>query len=421
MQTNNIPALRFKEFTEEWYIKRADEILERYSNPVEVNKDQEYYQIGIRSHGKGIFHKEPVSGKELGNKRVFWIGEELFVVNIVFAWEHAIALTGPKESGMIASHRFPMYKSKGDLVSEDFIWRFFSRKRGKYLLQMASPGGAGRNKTLGQQNFNELKVTFPSLPEQQKIAAFLSAVDKKLSQLKRKKALLEQYKKGVMQKLFSRELRFKNKEGNDYPDWEECLYGDIFSFYSTNSLSREKLNYDCGEVRNIHYGDIHTEFASQFNILKEQVPFINSDIELKKIKKESYCQEGDLVIADASEDYSDIGKSIELIDLNGEMVLAGLHTFLARPAKGAMYVGFSGYLVQADYVRKQIMVIAQGTKVLGLATSRLAKVKLQIPPLPEQQKIANYLSAMDTKIAAVDKQISQTEQFKKGLLQQMFV
>lgn len=224
-----------------------------------------------------------------------------------------------------------------------------------------------------------------------------------------------------MQQLFSGKLRFKDENGKAYPKWEEKDYGDVYSFYSTSSFSRDNLNYENGIVKNIHYGDIHTKFSTLFNIKKELVPFINEEIDLTKIKKENYCQEGDLVIADASEDYKDIGKSIELFNLNNEKILAGLHTFLARPNKTKIHKGFSGYLVQADYVHKQIMTIAQGTKVLSLSTGRLGKVKLNIPCIEEQKKIADFLSAMDVKIENLNTQIIQTQSFKKGLLQQMFV
>lgn len=216
-------------------------------------------------------------------------------------------------------------------------------------------------------------------------------------------------------------MRFRDENGKAYPKWEEKLYEDVFSFYTTNSFSRENLNYETGEVKNIHYGDIHTKFSSRFEVREEAVPYINANVDLSKLKEENYCQEGDLVIADASEDYADIGKTIELIKLNKEKVVAGLHTFLARPNKAKMYKGFSGYLVQAPYVRKQVMTIAQGTKVLSISPPRLGKVKLVIPCIEEQQKIASFLSSIDTKIESVAHQITQTQSFKKGLLQQMFV
>src|SRR5690606_14830909 len=143
-------------------------------------------------------------------------------------------------------------------------------------------------------------------------------------------------------------LRFKSFAER----WKKIAYGDIYTFYTTNSYSRDNLNYEAGLVKNIHYGDIHTKFSTLFDIQKEHVPFINTEIDISKIKEESYCQEKDLVIADASEDYADIGKTIELVNLNNEKVVAGLHTFLARPNKYEMAKGFAGYLVQTWNVRK---------------------------------------------------------------------
>ena len=131
-------------------------------------------------------------------------------------------------------------------------------------------------------------------------------------------------------------------------NWMTKLYGDVYSFYSTNSLSRDKLNYESGEVFNIHYGDIHTKFSTLFDLTKELVPLINIEVDLSKYSEEKYCQEGDLVIADASEDYADIGKTIELINLNNERILAGLHTFLARPNKDEIARGFAGNPITAS-------------------------------------------------------------------------
>lgn len=203
-------------------------------------------------------------------------------------------------------------------------------------------------------------------------------------------------------------------------EWINKKYNKIYSFYSTNSFSREKLNYEKGEVKNIHYGDIHTKFRTLFNIEEENVPFINSDIDLSKIKDENFCQEGDILIADASEDYNDIGKTTEIINLNNQKLISGLHTFHARPNKHKMALGFSGYLLQSWKVRKQVMTIAQGTKVLGLATSRLGNINLIIPTLPEQQKIASFLNEVDTHIHTLEKKKSLLESYKKGVKQKIF-
>lgn len=281
---------------------------------------------------------------------------------------------------------------------------------------------AGSTQTVINTNeIGKLNFAIPSIPEQQKIASFLSSVDKKIAQLKQKKGLLEDYKRGVMQQIFSQELRFTKEDGSAYPDWEEKKLKEIYSFYSTNSFSRDKLNYESGEVRNVHYGDIHTKFSTLFDINDELVPYINKEVDLSKIKKDSYLKLGDLLIADASEDYNDIGKTIEVVNLNDEKVISGLHTFHARPNKHKMALGFSGYLLQSWMIREQVMKIAQGTKVLGISTGRLREIKLFIPSYSEQNQIANFLSAIDKKIAVVQTQIKQTQTFKKGLLQQMFV
>ena len=211
-------------------------------------------------------------------------------------------------------------------------------------------------------------------------------------------------------------LRFREFEG----EWVEKEYGKIYSFFTTNSFSRDKLNYENGLVKNIHYGDIHTKFSTIFDIRKEDVPFINNDVDLSKIKEESYCQEGDLVIADASEDYADIGKTIELKELDNTKLLAGLHTFLARPNKEQVVIGYMGYLLQSWKIRKQVMTMAQGTKVLSLSTKRLAKVKLNLPQKTEQQKIANFLTSIDQKIEQLTKKEKLLVAYKKGIMQKIF-
>ena len=211
-------------------------------------------------------------------------------------------------------------------------------------------------------------------------------------------------------------LRFPEFEEN----WQSRKFSEFYSFKGTNSLSRENLNYELGSVKNIHYGDIHTKFNSQFDISKEKVPFVNPQIDLTKVSYDNYIKEGDLVIADASEDYDDIGKSIEIIRLNNEKVLAGLHTFLARKETTDIYTGFPTFLLKTRKVRLDIMKIAQGTKVLSLSSSRLGNIFLDLPSLPEQTKIASFLKTVDEKIYGLKKQLTLLERYKKGVMQKIF-
>ena len=173
-------------------------------------------------------------------------------------------------------------------------------------------------------------------------------------------------------------------------------------------------------MKNIHYGDIHTQYATLFDITKESVPYINHELNITKYSDENYCQEGDLIFADASEDYNDIGKCIEIVNLNNEKVQSGLHTLLARPEKSIMAIGFAGYLMKSGNVKLQIQREAQGTKVLSITSGRLSKIELIFPALPEQQKIASFFTAIDQKISQLKRKKTLLEQYKKGVIQKIF-
>lgn len=323
-----------------------------------------------------------------------------------------LAVTG---SEICTSQDFTSLTLKNDVST--FVGYLFQAS--KNILLRRAQGTSIKGFT--SKDLKSIRVFLPRKKEQQKIAAFLSSVDTKIEQLTRKKSLLEQYKKGLMQKLFSQEIRFKDERGEEYPDWEEVKFGDLYSFKTTNSFSREKLNYKKGKIRNIHYGDIHTKYKARFILGNENVPFLSININFDSISGDTYCKKGDLVIADASEDYEGVGKTIELLDLNDEPVLAGLHTLLARLNSDRIYIGYGTYVMACDFVRRKVMKIAQGTKVLGISMGRMNEIELPIPDKEEQQKIANFFSAIDKKIELVAEQLEQAQIFKKGLLQQMFI
>lgn len=210
------------------------------------------------------------------------------------------------------------------------------------------------------------------------------------------------------------ELRFPGFTG----DWEEKRLGEIIEFVSTNSYSREKLNYEGGNIYNIHYGDIHKNFNSNFDITKELVPFLNEDITTNK-NNLTFCEAGDLIIADASEDYNDIGKAIEIINTDKKLIVAGLHTLHGK-VRIPTALGFKSYLMQSQKIRKQLQLLAQGISVLGISKGNAESLKLHLPTLPEQQKIADFLSSVDKKIELLQTQLKLQEEYKKGMMQKLF-
>jgi type I restriction enzyme S subunit len=215
------------------------------------------------------------------------------------------------------------------------------------------------------------------------------------------------------------ELRFPEFRGKG--EWNSEPFDKIYDLKITNSFSRDKLNYKEGTVKNIHYGDIHTKFSTLFNIEKECVPYINASESLDKIKPDSYCRESDMVFADASEDMDDIGKSIEIVNLNGEKLLSGLHTLLARQIDEKLIRGFGGHLFKSGLIRKQIQREAQGAKVLGISAGRISSIDVSYPSdKNEQQKIAECLTSIDDVITAQIQKLGALKAYKKGLMQQLF-
>ncbi len=211
-------------------------------------------------------------------------------------------------------------------------------------------------------------------------------------------------------------LRFPEFEG----EWVKKNLGQVFDFKVTNSFSRDNLNYESGTVKNIHYGDIHTKFQTLFDIMNEIVPFINDELNLRKISDQNYCKEGDVVFADASEDLNDVGKSIEIINVNGEKLLSGLHTLLARPNAGFFCLGFNGYLFKSNSVRTQIQRESQGSKVLSINVGRLSKIELSFPTVDEQQRVTSLLSLLDKRIQTQNKIIKELNVLKTTITKRIF-
>lgn len=215
--------------------------------------------------------------------------------------------------------------------------------------------------------------------------------------------------------------RLRFPEFRDAGEWECAQMGDIYAFKKNNSFSRDMLNYNAGDVKNIHYGDIHKKFSSHFYAENENIPFVNCNINLGSISEDCLCTAGDIIFADASEDMKDIGKCIEIISNNKERILSGLHTIFTRQFSSTLVIGFGGHLFQSPRVRAQIQKEAQGTKILGISSGRLAKISISFPfAKGEQQKIADCLSSLDERIAAETNKLDALKAHKSGLLKQLF-
>ena len=402
---------------EDWIVCKIDDCLKRIENPVTVQADEQYTQIGIRSHGKGLFYKEPVSGKSLGNKNVFWVIPNCFVLNIVFAWEQAIGKTTQAEEGMIGSHRFPMYYPKNNKVDIDYLISYFLTKRGTDILDAASPGGAGRNRTLGQERFMQSIIILPSLAEQQKIANILSTQDRVIELYEKKIEQLQLLKKICLKKMFP-------KEGSLVPEvrfpgftapWEQCKLGELFEFLQNNTLSRAELNNESGVAKNIHYGDILIKFGECIDISIAIIPFISSRSIADKFKN-SFLKNGDIIMADTAEDET-VGKCSEVFGIQNIPIISGLHTIPIRPRK-EFALGYLGYYMNSVAYHDQLIPLMHGVKVTSISKGEIKNTNISYPKdKDEQARLGLFFLHIDHLITLHQRRLDEEKRKKKALMQ----
>lgn len=186
--------------------------LENFIKPIvrEVQKPSTpYLGIGLRSHGKGTFLKHDEQPEKNSMDNFYVVRPNDLIVNITFAWEQAIAIVRPEDDGALASHRFPTYTFIDDKGHPDFFRFYILQPRMKFMLQMISPGGAGRNRVMSKSDFIKLEFLLPDYKEQTAIAQVMQAADKEISQLKAKAEKLREQKKGLMQVLLTGKRRLK--------------------------------------------------------------------------------------------------------------------------------------------------------------------------------------------------------------------
>lgn len=200
--------------------------------------------------------------------------------------------------------------------------------------------------------------------------------------------------------------------------WEQRKFNNCFNFpVSTNSLSRAMLNYDNGEIKNIHYGDILIKYSTILNVKEDEIPYITGG-ELEKYKS-NLLENQDLIFADAAEDES-VGKAVEVSGITNENLVSGLHTIVAR-VKGEKAPFFWGYYINSDIYHRQLLRLMQGSKVSAISKGNLQKTNVSFPNrMKEQQKIGTFFKQLDDTITLHQRKLDLLKETKKGFLQKMF-
>ena len=411
------PKLRFPEFTDEWNEKTLDKLFEyKNGDSLENSLDENgnYYLISLNSIDKNGNLQNKL--KRVINAKWFLKKNDIVMVLSDIGKGNFLGLSEiiPEDNKYVLNQRMGLLRAKAEInITYAKVYINFSQK----YFKSCGQGSAQLNISKG----DVLKFVFkiPCIKEQQKIADFLSKVDEKIINQEVVISDYEEMKKGLMQKIFSQEIRFKADDGSEYPEWEEKTFIEVFNFIQNNTFPRDCLNKDEGETHNIHYGDVLIKYGLITDICKEEIPFINTDISLNKFTKESYLRNGDIVIADTAEDMT-VGKATEICGAAEKKVLSGLHTIPCRP-KMTFAPRYLGYYINSEEYHNQLMPLVQGIKVSSISKGNISKTIITYPCLEEQQKIADCLSAMDRKIETEKQILEDWKELKKALLQQMFI
>jgi len=401
-----VPKLRFKEFDGEWERKKLGDItkIERgkfsprpRNNPIYYNGSIPFVQTSdvVNSKGKISIYSQTLNEKGLAVSKKFNKGSILITIaaNIGYAGVLQIDMACPD--------------SLIGLSCKEKVNNYFLN----YLLEIEQPkmdylAVAAAQKNINIEFLKPYAFNLPSLPEQQKIASFLSAVDEKIQQLNKKKALLEQYKKGVMQQLFSGKLRFKDEDGQAYPDWEKIQLIKIAKRV-TRKNKENNLNV--------------LTISAQMGLIS-QLEYFNKSVSAKNVTNYYLLKKNEFAYNKSYSSGYPMG-AIKRLNRYEKGVVSTLYICFAFNEKVSLsfmeqYFEFGKQNIELEKVAQEG---ARNHGLLNIGVNDFFNIDLKIPLLPEQQKIANYLSALDAKIETVNQQISKTQEFKKGLLQQMFV
>jgi len=386
MEHNLIPQLRFAEFVDDWLSKKL-ETLGEYFGGGTPDTSVKYYWNGLIPW---------ISSSDLIEGSIYVINKSRFITN------EAISLSAtklvPKGSILMVSRvgigKFAV--ADEDLCTSQDFTNLISTQNGYFLCYYfkarsnrflrLSQGTSIKGFTI--KDIKSAKFLIPSPPEQTKIAIFLMAIDKRIQILQKKKTDLEQYKKGVMQKLFSRSIRFKKDDGSNFPDWKEKKLRAVCEITKGKQLNKSELA-DIAIYPAINGGIGPSGYTENWNTLENTITI------------------------------SEGGNSCGYVNFIGTKFWSGGHCYSLLNLKDEME---KGYLYQSlKFNQNLIMRLRVGSGLPNIQKKDINNLKFLVPIKDEQKKIANFLISIDKSIDKIGAQIEDSIVFKQGLLQKMFV
>ena len=405
-----VPKLRFKEFDGGWtkstiqFFMDNNFILDQMDgNHGELYpKSEEFSATGVPyisatdfSFGDVNFatcKRLPIERAKLFKKGIAKNGDVLFAHNATVG---PVAILKTDLDFVILSTTATYYRCEATYLNNHYLKNYFESDF--FVQQYFGIMSQSTRNQVPITTQRKLNIAVPNIQEQTKIASFLSAVDEKISQLTQKHELLSQYKQGMMQKLFSQQLRFKADDGSEFGEWEEKELKDIAEINPKSKKLPESFIY------------IDLESVEKGQLLLQK----NIELQDAPSRAQRLLAKGD-VLFQMVRPYQ---QNNYYFNLSGEYVASTGYAQIRTKLDSK----FIYYALHEKTFLDEVMNRCTGTSYPAINSSDLSSIEILIPCLEEQTKIANFLSSIDQKIEVVAQQIEQAKQWKKGLLQQMFI
>lgn len=408
------PRLRFKDFGEDWTAKKLSQV-------ANLTSSKRVHLSDYVSEGIPFFRGKEITELKSGifPKDILYISKkqyEDFKEKFGAPQNNEILMTavGTLANTYLINTDFEFYFKDGNLIwfkdinaDPNFLMILLDARKNDVL---ASAIGSTQ-KALTIANLNKLIFNFPSNEEQTKIASFLSAVDEKISQLTQKHQLLSQYKQGMMQKLFSQQIRFKADDGSEFGEWRKAKVGNITETifgYPFDSKEMVEDNNGIPLMRGINIGECHIRHSFELDRF-----FLKDTSKLEKY----FVRVNDIVL---SMDGSKVGRNSAFVTEKDAGSLLVQRVCILREKENTNIQYVYQWIISKEFHR-YVDQVKTSSGIPHISGKQIQDYEISYPCLEEQTKIANFLSAIDRKIEVVAQQIEQAKQWKKGLLQQMFV
>lgn len=406
--TCKVPELRFKEFIGEWEEKKLEKLSTKISDgihttPVYDENGTVFFingnnlvdgKIEVNKNTKMLNELESLKHKKPLGLKTILLSINGTIGNVAFYNNEKVILGKSACFINIDETQTNKYFINNILKTSKIQRFFYSELTGSTI------------KNLALSTIKNAKLFIPSKQEQEKIASFLSSVDSSIQKLTCKEKLLQKYKKGIMQKIFSKELRFKDDDGSEFPEWVEKKLGNFGNFYRGHSYNASNVKKEGLLVlrsSNIQNGTL---------ILNKDLQFVNKDC-----SNNISLQNNDIVICMANGSKHLVGKTgVYYGNYDGKLTVGAFCSIFRASSS------FVNYILQSTQYKKYLHILLAGTNINNLKNSELEMLKFILPKsTKEQTKIANFISEIDTKLLHVKEQLTLTKEFKKALLQKMFV